>query len=254
MPGDLSVTPTRVVFEGRDRSAQVMLVNRASRTATFRILFVQMRMSGSGERVEIDAAGPGERFADPLVRFAPRQVKLEPGVAQTVRLMLRKPADLEPGEYRSHLLFRAVPEPDAGLRVDAHDDDGLAIQLRPIYGVSIPVIARQGDLSARVALDGLEWTPEAGGRQGLELRLSRSGDRSVYGDLAVLHRSAEGDDTVLALARGLAVYPPNAERRLRLDLTPPPGLDLDRGQLRVEFRESPETPGAVSASVRIDGP
>ena len=109
--GDLLVAPTRVVFEARRRSAEVTLVNIGTDTATYRISFVHQRMKPDGSLEAVDTPGPGEAFADDLVRFSPRQVTLEPRVAQTVRMQLRIPAGLTAGEYRSHLLFRAIPPP-----------------------------------------------------------------------------------------------------------------------------------------------
>jgi hypothetical protein len=132
-PGDLLVAPTRVVLEGRQRTAEVTLVNTGSATATYRISFVNLRMNEQGGTTEIEAssARPGEQFAEPLVRYSPRQVTLEPQVAQTVRMQLRLPSDLPPGEYRSHLLFRAIPpveparsptEGERGVQRPAHRD------------------------------------------------------------------------------------------------------------------------------------
>ena len=50
-------------------------------------------------------AAPGEHFADGMLSWSPRQITLQPGTAQVVRLMVRKPEGLAEGEYRSHLDF-----------------------------------------------------------------------------------------------------------------------------------------------------
>ncbi|MEW6046952.1 MAG: hypothetical protein AB1609_10780, partial [Bacillota bacterium] len=103
----LRVVPTRVVFEGNKRTGAVNVINTGTETATYRIMFVQRRMREDGSFEPIDTPAPGERFAHQLVYFAPKMVVLPPGSRQTVRLQLRTPAGLEPGEYRSHLLFQA---------------------------------------------------------------------------------------------------------------------------------------------------
>ena len=85
--GDLVVTPTRIVFEDRTRSAQVTLANRGSATATFRISLIDMVMDANGEMRE---AQSGEaRSVESLVRYAPRQIEIEPGAHQVVRLSLQ---------------------------------------------------------------------------------------------------------------------------------------------------------------------
>src|ERR1700681_3044597 len=85
-PGDLVVAPTRVVFEGRQRSVEITLVHTGAATATYRITSVNLRMRQEGGTKEIGPSGaePGEQFPYALIRYSLRQVTLEPNVAQTV--------------------------------------------------------------------------------------------------------------------------------------------------------------------------
>lgn len=238
--GDLTVTPTRVLFEGRTRSVQLSLIHRGERPATYRLSFVHMRMGEDGELVEVGEPEPEDRFADSLLRYAPRQVRLEPGAAQTVRLLLRKPADLSPGEYRSHLLLRAVPEEgETNVESLTADEDALAIHLTPIYGVAIPVIVRHGELDASFSISDLRFLEGDGeSPPQVELRIDRQGGRSIYGDVTVTHHPAgPGTPTVLSLIKGLAVYTPNVGRTLRLELHVPDAVTLQSGRLEVTFSE-----------------
>ncbi len=247
---NVSVAPTRVVFEGRIRSAQVALINQGTAPVTYRISFTQRRMTEDGGFEEITTPGPADAFADPLIRYSPRQVTLEPGVGQTVRLLLRKPAGLEPGEYRSHLLLRAVPPEDAGTSIESIGDQEVGVNLKPIYGALIPVIVRHGDLSAGVTLSDLAF--EADEKPTVSFRFERSGGRSVYGDVTVSWIPAgSGSETVVQLVKGIAVYTPNPSRTVRLALHPPDGVDLRDGRLKVTFAERPEAGGAVQAEAEI---
>ena len=253
--GDLTVTPTRAVFEGRDRSTQISLINRGTATATYRVSFIQMRMAEDGQFEEITEPGPGEHFADALIRYSPRQVTLEPGVAQTVRLMLRKPADLAPGEYRSHMIFHAVPDADAGTSIENVELEGeeFDIRLTPIYRISIPVIVRHGELTAEAELGDVGLVTRDGeSPPGLALRLHRRGERSIYGDVDVTWIPDGGDpEVVVGQIKGLAVYSPNASRSLVLPLRPPAGVELENGRLKVTFSEEPSAHGAASSEVDI---
>lgn len=239
-PGDLLVAPTRVVLEGSRRTAEITLVNMGSTTATYRIAFVNLRMNEQGGTKEITSADAAvdERFAESLIRYSPRQVTLQPKIAQTVRIQLRLPAELPAGEYRSHLQFRAVPDapvpPEAG---EAATD--FSIQLVAIFGVSIPVIVRHGESSVAATLSGLELHPPAtaAALPTLHFRIDRAGNRSVYGDLAVTFERAGSPPTVLGLANGVAVYTPNTTRTASLDLRVPPGLRLEHGRLHLAFTE-----------------
>jgi P pilus assembly chaperone PapD len=232
--GGLLVGPTRVVFEGGIRTAQLTLVNTGARTATYRLKLVRLRMSENGIIRQVTDPDSSEQFADTLVRFSPRRVELEPQVPQTVRLQLRKPADLPAGEYRSHLLIQALPEQAA--EQAAASGPGIHLNLQPVFGVSIPVIVRQGETSASLTLSDVSLQPGSGADQPPRLRvvLNRSGNRSVYGNLVATWSAEAGKEQVVGVAKGVAVYTPNARRVFELPLT----LDRDHarsGRLDVKF-------------------
>jgi P pilus assembly chaperone PapD len=253
---DLMLYPTRLVFEKNQRSMQVDLINNGAEAATYRISLVNRRMTDTGELREIDTPLPGELFAADMIQFSPRQVTLQPGTSQTVRVMIRKPAELAPGEYRSHLHFQRMPEARGASSVEARPGDKeIGIVLTALVGASIPVIVRHDDTSASVALSQLALQPGAGAAPpALALQFDRSGNRSVYGDLAVSFTPRGGAEQVVARAAGVAVYAPNTLRRARLVLQPAPGTALAHGTLRVSYRDRPEAGGALLAEGELPIP
>lgn len=254
---DLMVYPTRIVFEKNQRAAQLELINSGRESATYRISIVNRRMNEIGEFSAVDAPSPGELFAGDLLRYSPRQVVLAPGVAQTIRISLRKPADLAAGEYRSHLQFDRVPEAIGASRIGATDlkPGEVGIQLQALVDVSIPLIVRQGETGATLSLSGLELPrPAAGQPPVLAAVLHRSGNRSVYGDLGATFTPQGGAPQEVAKAGGVAVYNPNPLRRVKLELRPPAGLALARGTLRLSFRERPEAGGKLLADAVLELP
>ena len=253
--GQLMVAPTRVVFEGRERVAQVNIMNTGDETATYRISFVRKRMNETGDFQEIETAQPGERFSDEMIRFSPRQVVLPPGKSQTVRLLLRKPRGVETGEYRSHMLFQHVPEmKEQSVETMAGGKaEGLRIELTPVIGITIPVIVRHGATDVNVALAGLRMIPPtpAEPRRLLGFDIQRYGSRSAYGDLTVYFEPERGEKVVIGRANGVAVYTPNALRKVRLVLEPPPGVSLTKGRIYMTYRERPEEGGALLAEAEL---
>ncbi|MBL3555308.1 MULTISPECIES: molecular chaperone [Marinobacter] len=246
----LTLYPTRVVFDGNQRAAQVELLNNGTETATYRISLVNRRMSETGAFSDIDEPLPGEQFADNLLRYSPRQVTLAPGKGQTVRIMVRKPANLTTGEYRSHLLFAKQPKARGRSSIETRNapgDDAIEIKLTALVGVSIPVIVRQGNTDATVALTHLDLAQAADKEPTLALHMERSGSQSVYGDLTVFFTPHGGSEQVVARANGVAVYTPNSLRRASIKLDQPNGLQLSNGILRVIYREQAEGGGAVLA-------
>ena len=242
---ELMLNPTRVVIAKNQRAAQVELINDSRETASYRISIVNRRMSETGEFVTIDAPGPGEQFAGPMLAYSPRQVTLAPGTAQVVRLMVRKPEGLAEGEYRSHLHFEKLPDARAPEGA-ARPGEQIGIVLKTLIGASIPVIVRHGATSATVTLTELELH----GQQ-LAFRIERAGNSSVYGDLAASFTPQGGAEQQLANASGVAVYTPNAFRRAALVLKAPAGGALARGQLRLTLRERQDAGGKLLAEATL---
>ncbi|MCC6072269.1 molecular chaperone [Massilia sp. GCM10020059] len=253
---ELMLHPTRIVFDKNDRAAQVELINNSREAATYRITLVNRRMTEDGRFEPVAAPVAGELFADPMLRYSPRQVTLQPGTAQTVRLMLRKPAVLAEGEYRSHLHFEKLPAAAGSTSIEAHGKPGdIGVKLNALVGASMPVIVRHGAVQGTVSLSQLALhKAEAGRAPMLALQFDRLGNGSVYGDVQVTFTPQGGAPQVLATAGGIAVYSPNAVRRATLPLQVPQGVALARGALDVVFRQRADAGGAVLARAALPLP
>jgi hypothetical protein len=255
---DLMLYPTRVVLEGQDRAAQVELINNGEESATYRISLVNRRMTETGEIVPVDTPKPDERFADSLLRYSPRQIRLAPGEAQTIRLMADVPKKLPEGEYRSHLQIDRLPAPMGESSIETATTNGdrqIGVQLRALIGASIPVIVREGDPSASVSISDLALRQhEALGLPVLSMELHRRGNRSVYGDITVTFFPSNGQQQEVGQAGGVAVYTPNNLRRASLILEPPASGKLSSGKLQVTYSQRPENGGKVLAQATLDIP
>ena len=254
-PGDLLVAPARMVFDMRKRTGELNLANIGFSPATYRISLVRMEMDEEGGIIEkpMDTT-PGAVNLAGLIRFSPRQVVLGPQESQTVRLQVRKPAELPAGEYRMYMVFRGVPPtpeppPDSG---QPQPRTGISIQLVPVYSLAIPIIIRHGNTSAKVSLSGLAYDPAS---RALRFLLVRQGNQSVYGDLKAEWTPRVGPPETLAEATGVAVYVPNATRKMTLVLVAPKGSTASGpGRLRVTYALPPSEGGARLAEAFLDLP
>lgn len=247
---ELMLNPTRVVFTNNQRAAQVELINNGSEPATYRINLVNRRMTETGEFESAPTALENERFADGMLHYSPRQITLQPGTAQVVRVMVRKPEVLAEGEYRSHLHFEKLPNPRGMNSVDGagRQDKQIGVVVNTLIGTSIPVIVRHGTLGATLALTGLTFKAGAGADDPmLAFQIERSGTSSVYGDIEARFTPAGRAEHVVAKVAGVAVYTPNATRRAAVPLRPPAGVTLARGTLRLIYRERAEAGGKIMA-------
>jgi len=253
---ELMLHPTRLVFDKNARAAQIELINTGSKPASYRISLVNRRMSEAGQFEPADKAHDGERFADEMLRYSPRQVTLQPGTAQTVRVMLRKPADLAEGEYRSHLQFDKLPEVEGNASIENQGTGGarIGVVLNALVGASVPVIVRHGATGASVTLAGLALQKDEAKHTQLALEFDREGSGSVYGDVSVTFTQANGKTHNLAQIGGIAVYTPNRVRKATLPLQVPTGLALAAGVLEVSYRDRPEAGGKLLAQASLTLP
>ncbi len=256
--GDLLVAPTRVVFEGRTRSAQLALVNSGSATATYRIVVINLRMDEKGELKKVTEPLSGEKFANKFFRYSPRRIVLKPGASQAIRLVVRKRPNMAEGEYRSHLLFTAVPPSSAGESIEKapEGERGISIRLVPIYGISIPVIIRHGKTNADVTLSDLELLPAGGDRKlpKARFRIDRTGNASSFGDITATFKPDGGPEHVVGQVSRLAVYVPGSSRIVEMPLRVPDGVNLARGKLHVAYRVPSRKRGALYAETEVTLP
>lgn len=234
--GNLLITPRRVIFEGNKSSQEINLANTGQDSATYSVSFVQYRMTDNGTFEQIEEPDEGQHFADKMIRYFPRTVTLGPGEAQMVRMQLRRSSNMEPGEYRSHMYFRAVPMESAlGLEEQLEDTTAIGIRLTPIFGITIPVIVRAGEVSAEVTLNNLHVENSTDSTSRLMLTFNRTGNKSVYGDLTVDYKP-DGDAAIqVGLVRGISVYTPNATRSFEMNIKKPEGVDFTKGKLVIRY-------------------
>jgi hypothetical protein len=234
--GNLLITPRRVVFEGNLKTQELNLANTGKDTARYNVSIVQYRMKEDGSFEEITEPDPGQNFADKYIRFFPRSVTLAPNEAQVVKMQLTKANLLQPGEYRSHVYFRAVPiEKALGEEESRPDSTGISVRLVPIFGITIPVIIRVGESTTQVNLSDLSVEPLNDTISRLKLTFNRSGNMSVYGDIKVNYISSTGNSAIVGIVKGIAVYSPNTIRHFQMDLKKTPGVDFQNGRLEVVY-------------------
>ena len=235
--GDLLIYPKRITFEGSGRTQQINLSNNGKDTARYVISVIQIRMKEDGSFETINQPDSGQHFADKYFRFFPRSVVLAPNEAQAIKIQLVNTNALQTGEYRSHIYFRAEPEKEPLGEEKANKDSSISIRLTSVFGISIPVIIRVGQSTMNISLSKFSFQLEKDTVSVLTMDLNRMGNMSVYGDISVDHISANGKVTRVALAKGLAVYTPNALRHFRLLLDKNPDVDYHTGSLHIVFTD-----------------
>lgn len=237
--GDLLVAPTRLVLNG-NRGSEVIIKNVGTETATYRVSVELRRMMPNGSLSEVKDASAEEKIAQEMIFYAPRKVTLPPNQPQSVRVSARVPGNLPDGEYRVHLLLRAIPDPKAVTEKD--NIQGIGFRLTPIYGVTIPVIVRLGNLQAKAGIAAVHLA-EIGGRKAIAVDLTRDGNRSTYGEIRVIK---DGIKEPIAELKGVAVYRELDKRQVMIPVAEE-FVGRANGLVKVQYFETTEAGSSLVA-------
>jgi P pilus assembly chaperone PapD len=199
--GDLLVAPTRLVLNG-GRGAEIILNNIGDEPATYRISVEFRRMKSDGTLDEVAEPTDAEKIARDMIVYAPRRVTLAPNEPQSIRIAARPPQGLPDGEYRIHMLFRAIPPAIPVAKAASAPAKGLSFRLTPVYGVTIPVIVRLGNLDVQAAISNVRLE-QRDGKPAIAADISRTGRRSTFGEVRVLK---PGVKDPIGVQRAVAVY------------------------------------------------
>jgi len=230
--GDLLVAPTRIVLDGR-KGGEIILNNIGDEPATYRVSVEFRRMTKDGDLVDVTTPSAADKAAEDMIVYAPRKVTLAPHEPQAIRIAARPQQGLPDGEYRVHMLFRAIPPASPVVQADAEKPKGVQFKLTPIYGVTIPVIVRLGNLEASAAIANVHLEKK-GDAEAVGLDLTRTGRRSTYGEVRVIKA---GSKDPIAVQKGVAIYTEVGQRHVSV-LVPEASRAAAAGAVTVEYLET----------------
>lgn len=239
--GNLVIMPMRVVFEGGKRGAEVNVANSGADSARYVLSLVEQRMNENGKMEVITVPDSGQQFASKYLRIFPRSIYLGPNEGQVVKVQLRNASQLKPGEYRSHLYFRAAPmeEPLGDTAKPPVEKGTISIKLKAVFGITIPIIIRVGEDSTTIAIENVKLALTDTTAY-LTCDFLRKGNFSAYGALNVDYISPDGKQQNVGIAKGIGIYTPNSKRIFTLPLKMKNDIDYHRGKLKLEFNRLSE--------------
>ncbi len=246
--GDILITPYRVVLDGKKQKEEINIANTGKDTAVYSISFLQKKMNEDGSFENIDQSESNLMFADKYVRIFPRTVTLGPGESQVIVIQFDRKMDMLAGEYRSHLYFRAENKQiPLGMESTILDPNNLSVQLIPVYGMTIPIIIRNGKVNVNSSLTNLKLGKYKDNSQKLSLTINRTGNCSTYGDLNVEFIPKKGKSIQVGTINGIAVYTSIDKRNVDIKLDNVNGKQLKDGKLKVQYKTSDQKKETVYA-------
>lgn len=227
---NLLISPTRVTFDERQRSAKVTVINNSDEQRTYRVVWSEKQALPAGGYNNL--AQVTANSLSPMTRLSPKQVTLAPGEKQTVKIAIRKPKGLQPGEYRSHLLFQALP--------NENTEQKSGIQINMIMSFSIPVIYREQAEQPKVTITQAKIIKNSNqSKPQIEVQLQRHNNFSSYGKLSAYVKTASGEAEKVAEISNLSLYPEVDTLTATLSLFKDKQLPKN-GELLIDYQGSDE--------------
>jgi len=236
----LFVSPTRVNLDER-RKVEVMNLSNLSDVPRHYIISVEeYAMNEKG------VTGPKPDFpfsAKKMIRFFPREVTIQPGERQAVRVMAKIPADTPDGQYHAHIKFfedGKVPEKDMQEFRDKQknsnaNENKSEVRVTMTYSALMPIIITRGKIDTQIdwAEHAISWDDKIKSYK-IDMKLLRSGNGQGVAYADVLYIPPGGGEPVqLGNRRTFYIYREIDKRDGQILFTLPEGKSGGQIKLRL---------------------
>jgi hypothetical protein len=99
-------------------------------------------------------------------------------------------------------------------------------------------IIRVGEPNINVQISNLTFEKFNDSIPLLNLKFTRNGNMSTYGDISIEHSSLNGKKTIVATVKGFAIYAANNLRKTRIKLKDTEDVNYEEGELHVIYTSS----------------
>ncbi|MCH2547453.1 MAG: fimbria/pilus periplasmic chaperone [Alphaproteobacteria bacterium] len=203
----LYVSPNRVTLTPDENISVLNVSNQSEEERRYDLTMVEQVMTTEGLTQRLEQF---EYSARRMLRFVPKRFTLKPGERQTVRVMAKRPATLEDGDYHSHLLFREIPvenKSKADLEEERNKSGRAQFDIRAIYGVAVPIIVQKGNITSEMVLSDVNYIPASDGAPAhLAVTMNRTGNAEASSRLKIIYQPASGDEVTLVNNLWIPIY------------------------------------------------
>ena len=140
-----------------------------------------------------------DKVAQEMIVYAPRRVTLAPRQPQSIRMPLARPRASPTANIES--ICCSAPFRRQSRSAAPGEGQGPRFPLTPVYGVTIPVIVRLGNLEAKAGIANVQCHRRTARRRSRSISAGR--DRSTFGEVRVLKAGVKDP---IAIQKAVAVY------------------------------------------------
>ncbi len=235
----LTITPTLLVIEGRERYADVNLINNSDKPQSYAIdwrFFRQAELEGN--YLTSDKSVTDFDLTQNLV-FTPKRVRLAPSDLQKIRLGLRlKGEPPAPGDYRAHLqLKETADQVDLRAPQNPQAEGRTSVGVKINVGFSIPVIYRVGTPDVQAVIGDVKTQINPNTKQiELVIPASRKPKESKFAILG--HFRIYQGNTMIGEQKNANIFPEIEMRVFKVPLSVPA---LNNGAIKIVYLDYKST-------------
>jgi len=197
----ISLTTYRMYLDNNNRTESFIMFNNRYDKEKCSIKIKHFNFDENGKMSAYKKAELPDNSAVPWVRYSPKNFTVERGRPQTVRFSMRRKANVTPQEYRSYLSVscdKALQEINTEEGQPATNPNGPSFRAKPKLVQNVPLVIRTGKLQATAEFDDIKVVGKK-----LTAKLIRKGDRSLYGQLALIDKR---NNTALGYKNSVSIY------------------------------------------------
>jgi len=127
----------------------------------------------------------------------------------------------------------------------------MSVSITPVFGISIPVIIRVGNLDYKMSLSDAALTTVDDTTSNLSFSINRSGNRSSYGNLKAEFVPAVGKSYIVGMANGVGVYTDLSTRKFSMFIRNRAEQRLKNGKLVITYSNPREDGEAELAKTEL---
>lgn len=246
---DLLITPTRIVFEERDRTQEVVLVNTANEVRTYALSWSELKQIETMSYAKMNETELKDfASASDFIRFTPRRITLKPGENQRVKLMKRRNANSQDQDYRSHLKFTVIP--NAVLQDNADDENtessGTRMKLNLFLNYSIPIIVKNDNSRQSVSLENLVFfeKTESSNSPTLRFSMKKTTAGTTFGNITLFFKASGSDDFVtVGYTNNVSIF--HESTTVRADVVWSEAVPVQPGTLKIVYKGKQENTDTI---------
>jgi P pilus assembly chaperone PapD len=246
---NLLITPTRVHFDARERTEEIIVVNTSDEVRSYSLSWDEKKQNKRSfyEKLSAEDMDVYPKASD-YVRFSPRRITLSPGENQKIKMMVRRTSSMPKDDFHSHLKFTLIPT-SVTKPAQSEEVDGVQIKLNFFLNYSIPILVTNHERPAKISLTQLSFTPpeKEGSFGSISLTTVNDNDTFAYGNFTVLFKGKntnQFEPVGYDNAVNIFTYEPKVIRKIPL-IKP---LSDNKGVFKVVFEGAQELKSKLQAT------